>query len=320
MIASFVKTQEWFRLLFFVVFFTAAGFVLSYFYNLSSLYFEPVTKVAFAFLLGVIFMILVDFLRKKVRAPSNKKLAVALFVSFIFIHYLRWTMHIAWLRSFDWTEDGLHPIRNFNFYMDYFWFLVNEGAFPGYFFLRDILRFNRTGWIFTIYDFELHLNGLLLLGVWLLEVLIISGLGFLGVLLNRKIFLELHCSWAKFKLLPYPFECFTDDDIKRIEMEDIEVILTKTVAEGNAFSQIALCFAGKTKTDYIAVVNATVGRKGKAKYKRPSTVYYIGDENVEKMESILKETHGLFFEKDRTTKNPGIELVQEIAKKENRGR
>ena len=320
MIGGFVKTQEWFRLCFFIIFFTAAGFVLNYFYNLAGLLFEPNTRVAHAIILGILFMVLVNFLRKKVRAPSNKKLAVALFISFVVSHYLRWTMHLAWLRSFDWTEDGLHPLRNFYFYMDYFWHLVNEGAFPGFYFLRDMLRFNRSGWLFTFYDFELHLHGLLLLGVWLLEVLVISGLGFLGILLNRKIFLSPHCSWAKFQLLPYPFARFTDEDIKRIEAEDIEVILTKTFAEGEAFSQIALCFAGKTKTDYIAVVNATMGKRGKARYKKPRTVYFIGDENVEKMENLLKETHGQFLEKDKKNKNPGIELVKEITKKENKRR
>ena len=319
MITGFVKTQEWFRLCFFIVFFTAAGFVLNFFYNLSSLYFEPATRVAFTFILGTLFMVLVDFFRKKVKVPSNKKLAIALFISFGALHYLRWTMYIAWLRSFDWTEDGLHPIFNFYMYMDYFWFLVNEGPFPGFFLLRDMLRFNSTGWVFTFYDFELHLHGLLLLGVWLSEVFVISGLGFLGILLNRKTFLELYCSWATFKLLPYPFECFTDEDMRRIEIEDIEVILTKTVAEGNTFSQIALCFAGKTKTEYIAVVNATIGRRGKPKYMRPKRVYFLGDEKVVKIESILKETHGLFFEKEKNSKNPGIELVEEIAKKEKKG-
>ena len=320
MIIGFVKTNEWFRLCFFVVFFTAAGSVLSYFYILTDLFVEPNTKVAYTFLFGFVLMLSVDFFRKLTRAPSNKKLAIALLVSFLAIHYLRWTMYFAWQRSFDWTEDGLHPLFHFVDFMEYFWFLVNESAFPGNFFFRDLLRFNRNGWIFTFYDFELHLHGLMLLGIWLLEILVISGIGMLGMLLNRKFFLELYCSWATFKLLPYPFERFGEDELKRIEMEDLDAILTKTVGEGNTFAQIALCFAGKTKTDYIAIIDARVKKRGKIKYSRPKRVYYIGDENVEKMENTLKETHGLFFEKDRNTTNPGIELVQQITMQEKKGR
>ena len=296
--------------------FVFTGFVLSFIYNTAGYYFfERHMKTLFSLIFGACLMLATNSLRKLLRIPDNFKLFCVFMAANMVIHYFRWTFHFTWLRSYDFVVGGLHPIFQFLGFMNYFWYVVTEGILPGFYFMFDLFRFNNIGWVFTFYDFELHLHGWLLMLVWLGELVIISGIGVVGVFLNKELYLDTWHTWARYKLLPYPFENFTPAEMERIESGKVDVILEKTIAAGNSFSQIAVCYAGKNKTEYIAVINARMNRKEKVVYARPKKVVVVGAERIEEMEAALKISHGEFFEdKKETAPNPGIEIIKEITK------
>ena len=302
---------------FFFVLFAFLGVVLSFFYNLiGNLYFGVITKVISSLIFGLIMMVFVKTVRRFFRIHNNLKLFYTVLGALVVIHFFRWSLHITWLRSFEWTVGGLHPIFNFVGFMDYFWFLVNESRLPGMHLVPNMFRFNDIGWTLEIYDFQLELRGALLSLLWTVELVVISAIAMFGVFMLKEVYLHNHYDWARFERLPYPFEIFTDEDLERIEEGELTTITERTFAEGNFFSQVALVHAGKVKTEYITVFLATLGKKGKVFYGPPSRVIPVGVEEIEKIEMSLKETHATFFDnKDSTASNPGIELVEKIAKK-----
>ena len=317
---SFIKRTQWLRLVFFFILFVLLGVVLGFFYNLvGNLYFGNGAKIFSALVFGLVLMVFIMTMRKLFRIHSNLKLFYTVLGALVVIHFFRWSFHVTWLRSFDWTVDGLHPIFDFVGFMDYFWFIVNEGLLPGTHLVPNMFRFNDAGWMLVVYDFELHLRGTLLSLLWMVELVVISSITVIGAFMLKEIFLPDYHTWAKFEKLPYPFEVFTDDELKRIEEGELMLIAERTFAEGNVFSQIALVLAGKEKTEYIAVFLATLRKKGKVIYGPPSKIIPIGLEEIEKTVTSLKETHAIYFEKkDGTTENPGLELVKEIAEKSNK--
>ena len=316
-LSSFIKRAEWLRLIFFFVFFALFGVVASFFYNMvGTLYFDFGAKIFFSFVFGLTLMVFINFFRKSFRIPSNRKLLHTVISALVVIHFIRWSLHVTWLRSFDWTVGGLHPLFDFLSFMDYLWFIVIEGRLPGMHLVPNMSRFNYAGWVLVFYDFELHLRGVLLSSVWAIELFIISSIAVLGVYLSKDVFLHNHCAWARFEKLPYPFLEFTEADIWKIESGELEAITERTFAEGDVFSQVALVFAGKTKTEYIAVFSAKLNKRGKAIYSRPKEAIPIGLKEVENIELSLKETHAAFFDKKADdAHNPGIELVKDIANK-----
>ena len=314
---NFIKRTLWLRLVFFFVLFALLGAVLSFFYNLvGNLYFGYGAKIFTTLVFGLVLMVFIKSVRRLFRIHSNLKLFYTVLGALIVIHFFRWSFHVTWLRSFDWTVDGLHPLFDFVGFMDYFWYIVTEGRLPGMHLAPNMFRFNDVGWLLTVYDFELQLRGTLLALVWTVEFVVISGMAVLGVFMLKETYLYNHYTWAIFERLPYPFEIFTDKDLKGIEEGELELITERTFAEGNVFSQVALVYAGKAKTEYIAVFLAKLGKKGKVTYGPPSRVIPVGVEEIGKIEMSLKETHATFFDKkDSTAENPSIELVKKIAKK-----
>ena len=314
---SFVKNAQWFRLIFFFIFFTFAGIFISFFYNMvGSLYFDFRAKIFFSFVFGLLLMFLLHVLRKHLRIPDNQKLLYTVFGALFVIHFARWSMHITWLRSFDWTVGGLHPIFNFSGFIDYLWYIINEGLLPGMHLAPNMYWVNNTGWLLQINEFELHLRGTLLSLIWMFEFIIISGITVLGVFLIKEIFIYNHCAWARFEKLPYPFLQFLDEEVGRISSGELELITNRPIAEGDVFSQVGLVYAGKTKTEYITFFIATINKKGKAKYKRPARIYSIGTKNIDLLESSLKKTHATFFENNEKTQ--GIVKGFKPLKKERR--
>ena len=314
---SFIKRHEWLRLIFFFVLFAFLGIVLSFFYNLiGNLYFGVGVKVFSALVFGLVMMFFIKSVRRLFRIHSTLKLFYTVLGALAIIHFFRWSFHITWLRSFEWTVGGLHPVLNFVGFMDYLGYIVTEGLLPGTHLVPNMFRFNDIGWVLEVYDFSLELRGTLLSVLWTLELVVISGIAIIGVFMLKETFLPNHYTWARFERLPYPFEKITSDDLKEIEEGALELITERTFAEGNIFSQVALVYAGKVKTEYIAVFLATLGKKGKVTYSPPSRVIHVGLEEVEKIEMSLKETHATFFDKKESAdENPGIELVKKIAKK-----
>ena len=313
---NFIKKAEWLRLVFFFVLFSALGIVLSFFYNLvGNLYFGLGTKVFSALLFGLILMVFTRITRRLFRIKSNLKLFYTMLGALAVVHFFRWSFHITWLRSFDWTVGGLHPITDFVGFMDYFWLIVNESRLPGMHLVPNMFRFNDTGWVLEVYDFSLSLRGWLLSLLWIIELVAMSGIAVMGAFKLKEIYLPNHYNWAKFEKLPYPFERFTDEDLEKIEQGELELITERTFAEGDVFSQVALVYSGKTKTEYITFYSANLRKRGKPVYGPPSRLIPIGLEEVEKIEMSLKETHATFFDKkDGAGENPGMELVKKIAK------
>ena len=314
---DFIKRTEWLRLIFFFILFSITGIVLSFFYNMiGNLFFGHGTKVFSALMFGLLMMIFVKAVRRLFRIQSNLKLFYTVLGALIVIHFFRWSFHVTWLRSFEWTVGGLHPLFDFFGFMDYFFFIINESRLPGMHLAPNMFRINDIGWMLQIYDFELELRGWLLSFLWMIELILISGISILGVFMLKEVFLPGYYTWARFEKLPYPFAKFTDADLKRIENGELELITERTIAEGNVFSQIALVYAGKVKTEYIVFFLAELGKKGKVTYSPPSRIVNIGAEEVEKIEASLKETHAAFFDKKESpVENPGLELVTKIAKK-----
>ena len=314
---NFIKRTEWLKLVFFFVLFAPLGIVLGFFYNMvGNLYFGYGTKVFSSLMFGLVLMFFVKIVRRLFRIQSDLKLFYTVLGALVVIHFLRWSFHVTWLRSFDWTVGGLHPLLDFVDFMDYFMLIVDEARLPGMHLAPNMFRFNDIGWVLEVYDFELHLRGTLLSILWTVEFVAISGIAMIGAFMIKEVYLPSHHDWARYEKLPYPLEIFTDDDLERIEAGEVTVITERTFAEGNDFSQVALVYAGKTKTGYVAVYLATLDKKGRASYGPPSRMIYVGLEEVEKIEISLKETHASFFEKkDGTVENPGIELVKKIAKK-----
>ena len=317
LIFSFIKRTQWLRLVFFFILFVLLGVVLGFFYNLvGNLYFGYGTKIFSALIFGFILMVFTMNVRKLFRIHNNLKLFYTVLGALVIIHFFRWSFHVTWLRSFDWTVGGLHPVLDFIGFMDYFWFIVNEGLLPGTHLVPNMFRFNDVGWVLVVYDFELHLRGTLLSLLWAVEMITISAIAVLGAFMLKEIYLPDYHTWARFEKLPYPLVVFSDDDLDKIEEGKLELITERTFAEGSVFSQIALVLAGKEKTEYIAVFLANLRKRGKVTYGPPSRIIPIGHEEIEKTVMSLKETHAVFFEKkDSTAKNPGIELVEKIAKK-----
>ena len=314
---NFIKRAQWLRLIFFFVLFAFLGVVLSFFYNLiGNLYFGVGAKMFSALAFGLIMMVFIKTVRRLFRIHSNLKLFYTVLGALAVIHFFRWSFHVTWLRSFDWTVGGLHPLADFVGFVDYFWFIFNESLLPGMHLVPNMFRFNDIGWVLEVYDFQLVLRGTLLASLWTAELVMISAIAMLGVFMLKEIYLHNHYTWARFEKLPYPFAVFTDEDLARIEEGELELITERTFAEGNVFSQIALVYAGKAKTEYVAFFLAKLGKKGKVVYGPPGRLVPVGVEEVEKIEMSLKETHATFFEKkESASENPGIELVKEIATK-----
>ena len=304
-------------MVFFFVLFTLLGVVLSFFYNMvGNLYFGHGTKIFSAFVFGFLLLVFIKTVRRLFRIHSNLKLFYTVLGALVVIHFFRWSFHVTWLRSFDWTVEGIHPLLDFFGFLDYFWVILNEGPLPGIHLVSNIFRFNDIGWVLEVYDFELELRGTLLAFLWMLELVVISGIAMYGAFMLREVYLPGYYTWARFEKLPYPFAKFTGDELERVENGELELISERTFAEGNVFSQVALVYAGKTKTEYIAVYLAKLGKKGKVTYGSLSRLIPIGREEIEKIEISLKETHATFFEKkEGKDENPGIELVKKIAKK-----
>ena len=290
---------------------------MSFFYNLvGNLYFGLGVKLASSLVFGLLLMLFIKSVRRLFRIHNNLKLFYTVLGALFIIHFFRWSFHITWLRSFEWTVGGLHPILDFFAFMDYFWLIFNESLLPGMHLVSNMLRINDLGWVLEIYDFELVLRGSLLSLIWTAELALISGIAVLGVFMLKEIYIHNHYDFARFEKLPYPFMIFTDEDLTKIEEGELELITERTFAEGDVFSQLALVYAGKTKTEYISVFSATLGRKGKVNYGPASRIIPVGKEEVEKIESSLKETHATFFDnKETKVENPGLELVKEITKK-----
>ena len=312
---GFVKRAQWLKLIVFFALFVSLGVVLSFFYNMvGTLFFGFGLKLLAALLFGLLLMFFVDLARKLLRISSNLKLFYVVIAGFLVIHFARWSLHVTWLRSFDWTVDGLHPLFNFASFIDYFWSIITESRMPAMHLVPDMFRFNESGWVLTVYDFEIHLRGTLLGVIWALEYALITGVAAAGVFLNKKVFVPGHYTWAKFELLPYPFLEFTDEDVSMLESGALEVVTERPLAEGDAFSQLAVVLAGKSKTEFLAVIPALVGKKGRVSRKKPREVIYVGYDEVEKIQMSLKETHAEFFEKkDLPSINPGIKIAKEIA-------
>ena len=319
-VINFIKRTEWIRIVIFFVLFSSLGIVLGFFYNLvGNLYFGHGAKLLSALLFGIIMMIFIKTIRRLFRIHSTLKLFYTVLGALIVIHFFRFSFHITWLRSFEWTVGGLHPLLDFFGFIDYFFFIINESRLLGMHLAPNMLRINDIGWVLEIYDFELVLRGTLLSFVWMAELIFISGVAALGVFMLKEVFLPGYYTWAKFEKLPYPFAMFSDDELIRIGEGELELITERTIAEGDVFSQIALVYAGKIKTEYIVFYLAKLGKKGKVSYSTPSRVVKIGQEEVEKIEMSLKETHATFFaKKEGTVENPGIELVEKIATKSKR--
>ena len=314
---SFIKRNEWFRLVIFFPLFTSLGVVLGFFYNLvGNLYFGHGAKIFSALMFGFVLMFFIKTVRRLFRIHNSLRLFYAVLGALVVIHFFRWSFHVTWLRSFDWTAGGLHPLLNFVGFMDYFIFIVDEGRLPGMHLVPNMFRYNDIGWVLEVYDFELHMRGMLLSVLWMVEFATISGIAVLGAFMLKEDYLPSHHNWARYEKLPYPFEIFTDDDLVKIEAGEITVITERTFAEGNDFSQVGLVYAGKVKTEYVVVFLAKLDKKGRASYGPPSRFIYVGLEEVDKIETSLKETHASFLEKkDSTVENPGLELVKNIAGK-----
>ena len=312
---SFVKRAQWLKLVFFFAIFVPFGVAISFFYNMvGTLYFGHFNKIAAAFLFGLVLMFFTDLSRKLLRIQSSLKLFYVVIAALLVIHFARWSLHVTWLRSFDFTVDGHHPLHDFADFAGYYWSIITESRLPAMHLVPDMFRFNDAGWVLAVYDFEIHLRGTLLAVIWVLEYALITGFAVWGVFLNKKLFVPGHCTWAKYVLLPYPFPAFTSEDIARLESGELEVITERTIAEGDEFSQVAIVYAGKSKTEYLAIVPSYVGKRGKVIHKKPKELVYVGFDEAEKIQLSLKETHAYFFERsDLPSTNPGIRIVEEIA-------
>ena len=311
---SFIKKAQWLRLVFFFVPFTVLGIALSFFYNLvGNLYFGLGAKVFSAFLFGIILMVFTRTVRRLFRIHNSLLLFYTVLGALVVIHFFRWSFHITWLRSFDWTVGGLHPIGDFVGFVDYFLQITNEARLPGMHLVSNMFRFNDIGWVLEVYDFSLSLRGWLLSLVWIIEMVAMSILPMIGAFKLKEIYLPNHYNWAKFEKLPYPFEKFTEEDLEKITQGKLELITERTFAEGDVFSQIGLVYSGKVKTEYITFYPAKL-RKKRPVYGPPCRLIPIGLEEVEKIEKSLKETHAAFFKKEEKDENPGMALVEKIAK------
>lgn len=314
-IARFYAGARWLRLLLFCVLLFAAAVSLGFGYNLiGNLYFGALESVLAAFLFGLALLLLVHFLRLFLRIPGNLGVFYAVIGVMLAANFFRWSLHVAWLRTFDWTADGLHPVSDFWRFMGYFWQVLTESRMPATHLVPDMLRFNETGWELNVSDFHVHLSGGLLAAIWALEFAIISGMPAAGAFLSKRVFLPGHFAWARFVPMKYPFAEFGPADIERLRHGDLEAITDRTLAEGDSFSQVALVYAGKARTGYAAIFNSKLDDKGNIVAGAPAAVVDIGEENVEKMLVSLKETHAEFFEKkEEQARRDGLGIVREIA-------
>ena len=127
----------------------------------------------------------------------------------------------------------------------------------------------------------------LLWAFWAGEFLIIFAAPVIAAFMFDGIFLYRYNSWANPRHFPYTFLRFGPEERERISAGDINVILRQPLAVSSDFSTIALLYADGAPTEYIAVYDASLAKKGSVNHSNPSKAIKLTPERIVELEQRL---------------------------------
>jgi len=258
--------------------YTFGGIIVAYLYiAIPGLVGEVHVSIIATFVFTAILYGAIAILRRVFKITSNAGVLIVALIGTVFIYYFAWVFHVVFMFF------GHNPFTELGNFLSETILLVFRSPEP----INDLIYFIR---MLNEQGLEIGDNyyyGLLLGVFWVGEFLIIFAAPVIAAFMFDGIFLYSYNTWANPRHFPYTFLRFGPEERERISAGDTDVILYQPMAVSSDFSTIALLYADGARTEYIAVYDASLGKKGSVNHSNPSRAIQLTPERIAELEQKL---------------------------------